>query len=112
MTTRRATQLLRLRNALALRFCAAGHGNRLFQRTAAHGDIDEGESSAAESLVAAEDKRQIAADLRIGERKSYECFGAYVLQHVGARNESYPDVGGDESLQQLARVKFHRNGWS
>src|SRR5579885_736535 len=72
-----------------------------------HRDIDKGESGAAECLIFAEDEGQIAADLSVGNRNGRQGSGLHVFVDVGARDETDPDVSGDETFEQFAGIEFH-----
>ena len=73
-------------------------------------NIDEGQRGAAERLVFAEDQRQVALNVRIGQRECSQRLRLQVLGNMGARDESHPNVGSDKALEQFARVQFHGDG--
>src|SRR6266567_1821352 len=72
-----------------------------------HRDVNECKRSPAERLVSAEDQRQIAAHLGVGDGNRTQNFGANVFLDVRAGDETDPDVGGYEALQQFAGIEFH-----
>src|SRR4051812_5301195 len=72
-----------------------------------HSDINEGESSAAESFIFAEDEREIALDQRVRHRDGGQNAGFYVFENVGPCDEADADIGGNESFEQLTGVKLH-----
>src|ERR1044071_8509552 len=71
------------------------------------GDLYEGQGSAAQCLVFAEDQCQIAPDRSIGHGDGGQNSGLYVLHCVGAGDEADADIGGHKALKQLTGVKLH-----
>src|SRR3954470_7018224 len=73
-----------------------------------HRNLNEGKGGTAECLIFAEDEREVATDLCIGERNSSEHVGLNVFLRVGPRDEAQTHISGNEALQQFAGIKFHR----
>ena len=82
-------------------------GRRKRRRLQLHRNIDEGQRGAAQRLVFAEDQRQFALNAGVRQRERGQRFRLQVLGNMGARDESHPNVGSDETLQQFARVQLH-----
>ena len=72
-----------------------------------HRDVNKGQSGAAQSLIFAENQRQIAADLGVGDGNCGQNFGANVFFDIRARDEADSYIGGYKALQQFAGVEFH-----
>src|SRR5258708_2436794 len=72
-----------------------------------HGDVNEGKRGPAERFVSAENQRQIAAHLRIGDGNRGENLGLHVFLDVRASDETDAHVGGYEALQQFAGIELH-----
>ena len=71
------------------------------------GNVDKSQRCAAQSLVFAENERQIAAYMGIGDRNGDERLCPNVFFDIRSRDETDPDICGYEALQQFAGVEFH-----
>src|SRR5580658_4222956 len=62
---------------------------------------------AAERLILAEDDREVAPDLSVGEGDRNQRLGPDILFDIRASDEAHADIGGYKTLQQFARIKLH-----
>src|SRR5437879_9782625 len=62
--------------------------------------IDEGQSRPAQRFVLAEDQRQVAPNLRVGNRNGGKYVRLHVFLHMRAGDESNPDKIGRASCRE------------
>ena len=74
---------------------AGGNGFRIFDL---YCNLNERERGAAEGFVLTEDKREVAANLRVGERDGGEHISLDVFLRVRAGDEAQAHVRSDKAL--------------
>src|ERR1700680_5244300 len=68
--------------------------HQFFRRFVLDRNVNKGERRPAERLIFAEDQRQIAPDLGVGDRNRGENFGANIVLHIRAGDEANAHIGG------------------